>query len=143
MEKLILSYESAYGGILLKEVDSEEEAFAEMRRYIQINHIRSDYTTVQWKDDKPSTTYGVLPRHKEVFFGEMALFGIYYSPYKPIHSGLDTREHWGVDDEGINRSRSLRYNEEIHQRVCWYDELENYFNDLKLRSIDKKEEGGP
>ena len=43
---MIVSYEGIRGGLLLREIETEEEAFAEMRRYLEVNNISSNYTEV-------------------------------------------------------------------------------------------------
>ena len=47
---MIVSYEGVRGGLLLREVETEQEAFAEMRRFLEVNNIPSNYTEVQWKE---------------------------------------------------------------------------------------------
>ena len=36
---MIVSYEGVRGGLLLREVKTEQEAFAEMRRFLEVNNI--------------------------------------------------------------------------------------------------------
>ena len=45
---MIVSYEGVRGGLLLREVETEQEAFAEMRRYLEVNNIPSNCTEVYY-----------------------------------------------------------------------------------------------
>lgn len=60
-----MGYEAS-GKILLCETENEEEAFAEMRRFLEINHISSNITYVKVVE---SHEYAgrIVPRHKEVY----------------------------------------------------------------------------
>lgn len=94
------------GGIMMKEVDTEEEAFAEMRRFLQINNVESDVTAVRIVEEYER--FGrIVPKHKEVrmclcgrpsFDGKYAdpCFGIYYGTDKPKYMRLKTIEEYGL-----------------------------------------------
>ena len=47
---MIVSFEGKIGGVKLREVNTEQEAFAEMRRYLEINQIASNYTEIVWRE---------------------------------------------------------------------------------------------
>lgn len=78
---MIVSFEGKIGGVKLREVNTEQEAFAEMRRYLEINQIASNYTEIVWREEKEHF-WGTHQAHKEVSMknsgGYGATFGIYY-----------------------------------------------------------------
>lgn len=134
---MIVSYEGVRGGLLLREVETEEEAFAEMRRYLEVNRIPSVYTEVKWEE--VNENYGILTRYKHVAMGGKTLgdgadFGIYYEG-QPTHLELGSEEKWGIDRDKF----TLRYEVSHHFKpsenkfVCWYDEVSRYFQDLAER----------
>ena len=134
---MIVSYEGIRGGILLREVNTEEEAFAEMRRYLKVNRISSTYTEVYWQ--KVNENIGVLTGHKRVAMARKpsggATFGIYYEG-RPTHLELGSEEKWGIKRPtppfvGFNPDYYFRG--DINENVCWYDEVAAYFDDLEKR----------
>lgn len=132
---MIVSYEGARGGILLKEVETEEEAFAEMRRYIKVNNIPSNCTEVQWVDVDENR--GIFTRYKKVSMvntiGHGVSFGIYYEG-QPAHLELGSEEKWEIQrDDWPSRNPSYYYKESENKFVCWYDEVARYLQDLAER----------
>ena len=112
----------SFRDILLKEVSTEGEAFAEMRRFLEVNHIVSNETTVEPFAD-----------HKKVTMG--ATFVIYYDE-KPSHMELGTEKQWGISRKPFTAEYEIchHYNPAINERVCWYDEVKAYLDDLKRRN---------
>lgn len=136
---MIVSYEGARtrGGLLLREVETEQEAFAEMRRFLEINNIPSNYTEVQWKE--VNENYGILARHKHIAMGcepggGGADFGIYYEG-QPAHLELGSEEKWGIKREQYPSQKNFSYYFKASENkyVCWYDEVAKYFQDLAVR----------
>lgn len=137
---MFVTYETTLGGILLREVETEFEAFAEMRRFIEINHIGSDVTEVRWVEEKENLHHLIIPKHKKVAMGTKAVFlkgagfGIYYDE-EPTYLELGDEAKWGID-RGLF-SLSYHFNDTINESVCWYDEVKAYLEDL-----DKRKAGG-
>ena len=134
---MIVSYEGVRGGLLLREVETEEEAFAEMRRYLEVNNILSNYTEVYWKE--VNENYGILARHKHIAMGSKpggggADFGIYYEG-RPTHLELGSEEKWGIKREQYPSQKNFSYYFKASENkyVCWYDEVTRYFQDLAER----------
>lgn len=132
---MILSYEEKRGGIFLCEVANEDEAFFEMRRFLEINKINSDYTEVTWKDVNPN--YDICARHKRVNMccshGGGASFGIYYEG-GPKYAELGNEDNWGIKREGlIAYNDSYHYKHSTHEFVCWYDEVALFLADKAMR----------
>ena len=95
-------------GLLLREIETEAEAFAEMRRFNEVNNINSDETEVRWIE-AINHSGKIIPRHKSVVMTTM--FGIYYDDSKPPILELTEKQR---DTER-------------------YDEVMKYFKDLELR----------
>ena len=133
---MIVSYEGVRGGLLLREVETEQEAFAEMRRFLEVNNIPSNYTEVQWKE--VDENYGILVRHKHIAMGCKpggggADFGIYYEG-QPKHLELGSEEKWCIKREQYpHKNFSYYYKPSENRYVCWYDEVAEYFRDLAVR----------
>lgn len=133
---MIVSYEGVRGGLLMREVNTEEEAFAEMRRFLKVNDLSSNFTTVSWAEANEDR--GILARHKYVcmtnVLAEGASFGIYYEGH-PTHFELGSEEKWGIKREKIllNRNLAYYYKSSASAYVCWYDEVTRYFQDLAER----------
>ena len=120
------NYVEASVGTLLCEVNNEEEAFAEMRRFLKVNRISSDVTYVKMIEERE-----LKPRHKEV---SMCLegcqlynrsenkdirgvtFGIYYGADRPRYKTL------GTLDAGV-----------LCEEDEWYNCIKHYLNDLAVR----------
>lgn len=119
---------------LLREVNTEEEAFAEMRRFLKVNDITSRETIVRMVEE--SEYLGeIIPAHKEVEV-EGTCFSIYYGSiprsihrYLPPFEELDlyVKKEW--NGESIIMSK--------YGECKWYVPLLLYFDDLKQR-----QEGG-
>lgn len=135
---MIVSFEGKIGGIKLREVETEQDAFAEMRRYLEINQIASNYTEVVWREAKEHH-WGTHHAHKEVAMcnsgGYGATFGIYYDG-SPRYSGIEPAENWEVhrDSPFTLYNPDFSYNPTKKKNVCWYDDLETYFEDLRKRT---------
>ena len=128
---MIVSYELAAGGLLLREVETEAEAFAEMRRFNAVNHISSDETEVRWVEAKENYLHKIIPRHKVVVMHTM--FGIYYDS-APEFLELGSEEQWNIKRDGlIQYNPSYHLNHNTRQYVCWYDEVMTYLKDLEAR----------
>lgn len=132
---MIVSYEGVRGGLLLREVETEEEAFAEMRRYLEVNEIPSTYTEVEWKEI--DANYEILARHKRVSMccrpSGGVTFGIYYDG-QPKHLELGSEEKWCIKREQYPfKNFSYYYKASANKYVCWYDEVSAYFKDLEAR----------
>lgn len=133
---MIVSYELVSGGLLLREVETEAEAFAEMRRFNEVNHIHSDVTEIRWVEEKENLQHLKIPRHKEVVM--VTGFGIYYDE-PPTFLELGDESKWGIKREGlIPYNPSYHFNHTINQFVCWYDEVKAYFEDLDKRKAGEE-----
>ena len=133
---MIVSYELASGGLLLREVETEAEAFAEMRRFNEVNYINSDETEVRWVEAKENYLHKIIPRHKVVVMHTG--FGIYYDSL-PEFLELGTEERWGIKRDGlIQFNPSYHFNHTTHKYVCWYDEVATYLKDLEIRKAGGK-----
>lgn len=126
---MILAYETALGGIKMCEVEDEAQAFAEMRRFNEVNHVESDETDVYWVEEKEHAITKIkIPRHKKVDM--MHGFGIYHDA-PPPYLQLGDESTWEVRRDVT--SSDYRYNPALRKSVCWYDELVAYFKDLETR----------
>ena len=137
---MIVSYEGVCGGLLLREVETEEEAFAEIRRFLEVNKILSVYTEVRWVD--PSESYWSKTRHKRITMGTRSdgckSFGIYYTGY-PDHLELGSEESCGIKREYLPiNNHSYYYKSSENKYVCWYDEVVEYFKDLAKRKAGEE-----
>lgn len=139
---MIVSFEGKVGGVKLREVNTEQEAFAEMRRYLEINQIASNYTEIVWREEKEHF-WGTHQAHKEVSMknsgGYGATFGIYYEG-TPRHLEIEPAEKWEVhrDSPFTLYNPDFHYNPTKKVNVCWYDDLANYFEDLWNRMEETK-----
>lgn len=132
---MIVSYEGVRGGLLLREVKTEEEAFTEMRRFLEVNRIPSVYTEVRWQD--ADERMGHLARHKRIYMGckvdNGVTFGIYYDG-QPRHLELGSEKEWGIKRELFTyKNFSYHYRSTVNGRVCWYDDVMTYLKDLAER----------
>ncbi len=135
---MIVSYEGAMGGLLLREVETEQEAFAEMRRYLEVNNIPSNYTEVYWKE--ADERFGIV-RHKRIVMGVthdfyMPKFGIYYEG-QPKYLEFKPEEKRCTEKEKHPCGNAICYHSPSFKHQCWYDEVAEYFRDLA-----KRKEGG-
>lgn len=132
---MIVSYEKFQGGLMLREVETEEDAFAEMRRYLEVNKIPSTYTEITWQE--VDEQHRITARHKRVTMGcdsdESVTFGIYYEG-QPGCLELGSEERWGIDRDKLPLNNiHYYYKSSQHKHVCWYDEVVAYFRDLAQR----------
>lgn len=132
----MVSYEGVHGSILLRTVETEQEAFAEMRRFLEVNKIPSDYTEVRWQEVNPQKR--IFTRYKHVSMvcsnGGGEDFGIYYEG-TPLHLELGPEEKWNIKREQYpsRGSESYYYKASENRYVCWYDDVAAYFRDLAIR----------
>ncbi len=154
---MILSLEWAgcqYGstqsvGVLLSEVATEEEAFGEMRRFLQVNNIPSDTTYVKIIEEHKDFSR-IIPRHKRVKMyssrydsgleaGRVkdVAFGIYYGTGRPRYEQLGTLEYWGLQEKEDWQTGQLQLRYEKRSLGDnsgeWYNCVKRYFNDLATR----------
>lgn len=142
---MILSIESmpmsANSYIQLCIVSTEEEAFAEIRRYLEINNIFSDTTTV-WKEFRTDMS-GITSTNKIIKMGKDLTFQIHYDN-KPDYTSLDdilaNNPHYAYSvqnktDYGYNSLKCFRSNNAYGGVFSsWFpDEYERYMLDLKER----------
>ena len=133
----MVSFEGKIGGVKLREIQTEQEAFAEMRRYLEVNQIASNYTEIAFREEKEHF-WGVHQAHKEVAMcnsgGYGATFGIYYTGV-PRHLEMEDAKKWDVDRESpfTLYNPDFHYNPTKKANVCWYDDLVHYFEDLSKR----------
>ena len=133
---MILAYKRfLIGGVLLCEVETEEEAFFEMRRFLKVNRIISDKTTVKtfYKNDGNESEL----MHKEITMthggNDVAVFGIYYKG-SPNYGELGDESDWGIDRTALKGYNiNYRYCSSKNCFVYWYDEVAAYLADLKTR----------
>ena len=138
--------------ILLRKVNSEEEAFAEMRRFLEINRISSNTTYVEMVE---SHEYAgrIVPRHKEVCMSlngcppynrsenkdiKSVAFGIYYGSDRPRYEKLGTIEDWGLCEEKDWKTGEIKLVRKGHRITEitsgeWYNCVKRYIDDLAVR----------
>ena len=143
------------GSIIMREVATEEEAFAEMRRFLLINSIPSNVTGVKTVEEEEYAGR-IIPKHKEVYMPQHGCvkldgkgfpnpcFGIYDNAYKNVLSELKTSEEYGLsvkknyrgevvlDDNGY----PMLVNNYYTEGNKWYTPLRIY-----LQSIHPKKDG--
>ena len=141
--------------ILLREVNNEEEAFAEMRRFLEINRISSNTTYVEMIEKREDYPGGIVPRHKEVYMLlegcppynrsenkdiKGVAFGIYYGSDRPRHEGLGTIEDWGLCWKKEWPSGEMKLVKDEKHRLGtymdsgeWYNCVKRYLDDLAVR----------
>lgn len=124
------------GGLFMREVNNEVEAFAEMRRFLEVNQIHSHETTVYTKSDN-KTVY----MHDDS--GDSVSFAIQYYD-RPTYSVFDDVEKWKGDifsstvpsDVRKWHSEVIMYSRDLERRV--HEELMSTFDKIN----DKKRKGG-
>lgn len=138
--------------ILLCNVKNEEEAFGEMRRFLQINNIDSDVTYVKMVDEKRDCLGHVIPRHKEVgmykgheeytaYNVRGVTFGIYAQPNNPRLRELGTLENCGLCKEQDWKTGEVHIVYDEKHRLStygiesgeWYNCVQQYLADLARR----------
>lgn len=143
---MILSVESLSGCyIKLREVCTEEEAFAEIRRYLAVNNFYSDTTTVYKKtrkdrNEKESHNKFVCVDHCA---GNDFVFQIHYEnepDYESVQDAVTRSSYFAhcyknKDKPGFNSLKVLRYINEHGSTVrSWFpDEYDRYTADLIKR----------
>lgn len=138
--------------ILLREVNTEEEAFAEMRRFLEVNRISSNTTYVEMIE---SHEYAgrTIPRHKRVGMYlngcppynrsenkdvQNVTFGIYYGADRPRYETLGTLDDWGLCEEKdwkTGKIKLVRKGHKITEITSgeWYNCVKRYLDDLAVR----------
>lgn len=141
------------GSIMMVEVDNEEEAFFEMRRFLEVNKIPSDVTSVNIVEEHEYIGR-IIPRHKEVRMSQRGYippvcrkypdpcFGIYYGSDKPRYESLGTLDEYGltvkmdaftnkpvIGDDGY----PVLVNDYYKEGNKWYAPLYAYLRDLAER----------
>lgn len=140
------------GGHMMREVETEEEAFAEMRRFLEVNNIPSDVTIVAMIEE--CERFGeIVPRHKEVSMRQHGFippmvkkyanpcFGIYYGEGRPPHEILGRPEDYGLTIKEDSSGNVVRDENGYPMLVSdwykdgnkWYMPLLVYLRDLNLR----------
>ena len=120
---------SIHGDIMLREVNTEEEAFAQMRRFLEVNNHISNCTTVFKKPNGKSVimSYGNS--------GDSLRFCIYYEG-QPTHLTLAPEEKYEIDRNRLPSSNfAYRYVASLRKFICWYDEVKEYLRDLDERKV--------
>lgn len=135
---MILAYEYfLIGGIFLCEVETEEEAFFEMRRFLEINHIISDETTIKTSKKNNGICDEITYKSVTMTYsrGDEAAFGIYYKG-NPSHMELGDESYWNIGGvDYLGSSVSHRFSMSKMGSVCWCDEVAAYLADLKTRKV--------
>lgn len=141
------------GGFLMREVNTEEEAFAEMRRFLAVNNIPSDTTGVHWSDEKRCENLGI-PMHKRVVMYQSGYtpshaqgypdpcFGIYYGTDRPRYEHLGSYEEYGLSVKintytgkpVLKRGEPVLISDYYSDGCEWYTPLARYLEDLKKRT---------
>jgi hypothetical protein len=141
----------------MKEVSTEEEAFAEMRRFLEVNNIPSDVTVSVMVEER-ERWLKIVPRHKEIHMCQRGFtpklvkrypdpcFSIYYGSDRPEYERLGSlkehglkikRDHLGnvvKDDEGYPMLVSDWYT----MGNKWYIPLWIYLDDLAKREAGEE-----
>ena len=155
----IVHTHAGYGtsaNLLLREVENEEEAFAEMRRFLEVNHISSNTTYVSMVERREYSEECITPRHKEVSMYlegcppynrsenkdiESVAFGIYYGSDRPRYEKLGTIEDWGLCEKRDWQTGEMRLvkdekhsiNSVVLDSGEWYNCVKRYLDDLSIR----------
>lgn len=143
------------GGFFMKEVQTEEEAFAEMRKFLELNNIPSDVTSVTMIEE--GERFGrILPRHKEVRMCQYRhispyareypnpCFGIYYGTDRPEYEKLGSLEECGlkIKRDGLGNvvkdenGHPVLISDWYSNGNRWYMPLKIYLDDLAKRKED-------
>lgn len=143
------------GGFVMKEVSTEEEAFAEMRKFLDLNNIPSDVTVVTMVEE--GERFGrPLPRHKEVRMCQCGYipprirdypdpcFGIYYGTDRPKYEKLGSIEECGLTIEKNGLGDVVKDENGYPVLISnwytkgnkWYIPLKIYLDDLEKRKED-------
>lgn len=138
------------GDIVMREVDTEEEAFAEMRRFLEVNNIPSNVTSINWIDQDPSKRY--RSPHKSVGMGQAGYtprgarsrspeFHIYYGNNRPAGGQLRSYKKYGLvvktDSSGepiFEDGDPVFLFADSRKECIWYLPLFKYLADLKERT---------
>lgn len=145
------------GGIMMAEVKTEEEAFAEMRRFLEVNQIPSDVTSVNMVEEREYAGR-TIPCHKEVRMCQYGYippmirefpdpcFGIYYGADKPQYDRLKSIEEYGLtvkkdyygkiklDEHGY----PVLVNDYYDKGNKWYMPMAAYLKDLEKRKAGEE-----
>ena len=111
--------------LLLCEVSTKEEAFAEMRRFLEVNDIRSDCTSVGVKEEHIRIGR-LIPTHTEI--------NMWYDDYiDPHDKGYSiTGVIFGLWDDK-DRPRYERLDDFKDQTEEWFGCAQRYLDDLAAR----------
>lgn len=140
------------GSIMMREVNTEEEAFAEMRHFLRVNNIPSNMTGVYIVEEHEYVGR-IVAKHKEVRMCQRGCqspngkgfpdpcFGIYYGTDKPRYVKLKSLEEYGltvkkdyfgnVVMDGNNYP--MLVNDYYNDGNKWYTPLLMYLQDLEER----------
>lgn len=143
------------GSITMAEVETEEDAFAEMRRFLAVNNIPSDTTTVCIVDEHEYLGQ-IIPRHKEIYMCQRGFippmiqeypnpcFGIYFGADEPRGKKLKHYSEYGIEIKKSNLTGDPVTDSEGHPILIhsgwlndenkWYMPLYLYLEDLKQRN---------
>lgn len=127
-------------GLLLRQVETKEEAFAEMRRFLEVNNIPSDYTSI-WTHKYTEVTMGYdgyIDPSDETIKVIGVTFGLRDDKDRPRHETLGTPEDWGLEEERDWRTGEIRLVEKrsysmLTDTAEWYNCAKRYFDDLRVR----------
>ena len=142
------------GGRMMSEVNTEEEAFAEMRRFLEVNNIPSDTTssvTVEEHEEGGRT----IPSHRAVRMYQSGyippyrreypnpVFAIYYGSDRPRYERLGTPEDCGlyIKKDALTGEPIVENGHPVIMQKGRFDDTENkwyiplltYINDLEGR----------
>lgn len=117
--------------LLLCEVNTKEEAFAEMRRFLDVNGIRSDCTSVGLKEEHIRIGR-LIPRHTEV--------NMWCDSYiDPYDEGCKiTGVIFGLWDDK-DRPRYEKLDDFKGKPEKWFDCAERYLDDLIARKAGDRQ----
>lgn len=141
----------------MKRVATEEEAFAEMRRFLEVNNIPSDVTAVAIVEER-ERWLKIVPRHKEVYMLQCGYtpksiqkypdpcFSIFYDSDRPEYETLCSIEELGLEvkkdylgntvfDEN---GHPVLISDWYHMGQKWYMPLKAYLEDLAAREAGEK-----
>lgn len=140
-------WEQCTYGILMREVETEQEAFAEMRRFLEVNNISSNATETRWRSQSRCKCLG-SPRIKEVIMLQSGVnskpspcFGIYYGTDRPKYDRLGSYKKYGLTmkmnpitgEPFIENGEPILVSSAYPNGCKWYIPLVIYLMDLKER----------
>lgn len=116
---MIVTREGAIEGVILREVETEEEAFYEMRRFLEINNVDVEYVEVKMEDMSQSYAPQPRPAFKLIRMHPYK-FGICYEYSKFLLKFNPDSTKWSDREKVVYTPRCYDKNE----LMAYFDDLE-------------------